>query len=407
MRRAGFTLMELLLSVTILVIITSIVYATFATVINSVEAARSVVSETRLRQHMIRCFETNVATVYVEQSFTDETYRFLGYSGDGSEGPRDALRFVSTAPVIGGISLPGDLKEVRLEVEDAPRDGESLTWETIGGDMDNPLVLRVTETPLIGAAIEGVDEATGHFAAPDGFEGPDWSVPIRTLSIRYFDGRDWLEEWDSHDQGRVPWAVEFKVNFAKPKEQLDAEKGKFNVNDDPDLMLVVTIPRGIGVPGDERGEEDLDDADGTSGGGDTDGGSPAGGDAGSGPGRVRPARPRDDDTPGQGVFRPAANGRRAPLTRREEARFARLLQRNQAGELLPPRQEARLDRLLARPLARREEARLARLLLRQQGADPLPPRQEARLEGLLARHVATVIRDGARANRASARQRRA
>jgi hypothetical protein len=242
-------------------------------------------------------------------------------------------------------------------------------------------------------------------------------VPVRTLSIRYFDGRDWLEEWDSHDQGRVPWAVEFKVNFAKPKEQLDAENGKFNVNDDPDLMLVVTIPRGIGVPADERGEEDVDGAegmdgtDGTDGGDDTDGDTPEDGDEGSGPGQVRPARPGDDeDTPGQGVFRPAANGGRAPLTRREEARLARLLQRQQAGELLPPRQEALLERLLARPLVRREEARLARLLQRQQGVEPLTARQEARLDSLLARHVTTVIRDGARANRASARparQRRA
>ncbi|MBN2310637.1 MAG: prepilin-type N-terminal cleavage/methylation domain-containing protein, partial [Candidatus Hydrogenedentes bacterium] len=75
MRQGGFTLLEILVAVFILAVIVGIVYATFATVANTVTAARVSAEELRLRQFLLRSFETNLGSVYADRAFEAEVYR--------------------------------------------------------------------------------------------------------------------------------------------------------------------------------------------------------------------------------------------------------------------------------------------------------------------------------------------
>jgi hypothetical protein len=170
----------------------------------------------------------------------------------------DRLRFTSSAPLVGGLALPGDLKEVRVEVDDPESTDMELTWEDEPEEEDPVPQLVVTETPLIAGDVQALGEDSGDFAAAEDFESPHWSVPVRTLDLWYFDGYEWVDTWDSLESGMLPWAVDIRINFVKSEEALEREEDEgLSVVDDPDFQVVVAIQEGLGVlePFGERADE--------------------------------------------------------------------------------------------------------------------------------------------------------
>ncbi len=268
MKQNGFTLFEILIAIFILAVIMSIVYATFANVTNVMAAVRVSAEELRLREFLVRSFTTNLSGLYTDRALEDEAYRLIGINEDGPQGARDTLRFVSTASIIGGMGLPGDVKEVRYEIF-----GEDEI-EGLSNDEEGtcPTYIQATETPLLAGNIQGLDEDVGGFVAPEGFESPMWTVPIQTMDIQYFSGEEWVDEWDSLVTGRMPWCIHIRLNFAKTEEQLEAEESEgYDPYEDPDLEIVVPIPAGLGGTQDVRLLEDptlLQQGDGEEGGGD-------------------------------------------------------------------------------------------------------------------------------------------
>jgi len=72
-------------------------------------------------------------------------------------------------------------------------------------------------------------------------------VPIRTFDIRYYDGAEWVDEWDSEIVGRLPWSVHVKVNFARTEEQIEEEEDEnIDIEEDPDFEMVIPLPTGFG-----------------------------------------------------------------------------------------------------------------------------------------------------------------
>ena len=236
MRNQGFTLMELILAMAIIVIMTAIVYSSLSSVVNSTAMARAAAEETRLRQFLARSFETNFRSVYSDRTNEQPAFQFIGVNDESSDGPMDSVRFCSTAPLMGGMALPGDLKEVRYEVmnDEASELGLDLDETRAEKDEDRPegSTLESVEMPLIAGNVEALDTADedelAELATDPNYEAPHWSVPIRSMDLQYFDGAEWLDEWDSLQFGRVPWCVHIRINFAKTDEQLkelDASKG--------------------------------------------------------------------------------------------------------------------------------------------------------------------------------------
>ncbi len=258
MRNGGFTLMEMILALAIIVIMTAIVYSSLSSVVNSTAMARAAAEETRLRQFLARSFETNFSGVYTDRTNEQPAFQFIGINDESRDGPMDSVRFCSSAALMGGMSLPGDLKEVRYEV----MSGEDTE---MGLDIDQPAeeeerpegaTLESVELPLIAGNVEQLEaseEDLEELATDPNYEAPHWSVPIRTMDIKYFDGAEWLDEWDSMQFGRVPWSVHIRINFAKTEEQLEAEASeRYDEIEDPDFELVIPIPLGLGVTEDGR-----------------------------------------------------------------------------------------------------------------------------------------------------------
>jgi len=253
---AGFTLIELMLAIAILVVVVSMVYASFSSVTTTMGVSRVNSEELRLRQFLQRSFQNNFASVYADQGLGLPGYQFIGLNEDSADGPVDSIRFASSASMMGGLALPGDLKEVRYEVLGVEgRIGDfSLQDDT---DEDTGPQLRATETPLavanLMAAAGEVDDPARDAENDLGFDAPTWTVPIRTFDVRYFDGGDWVDEWDTEVVGRVPWSVHIKINFARTDEQIELEQDEnIDIEEDPDFEMVISLPAGMGRIQDAR-----------------------------------------------------------------------------------------------------------------------------------------------------------
>ena len=124
----GFTLIEILIAITLLVVIMTIIYACFLTVTESVSMGRITLEELRLRQFLVRSFTSNFATAFADLDYQNTQFLFEGINNDGIDGPEDSVTFCSTAPLVGGMSLPGDLKLVQYEVIGGDSWSSLWTW---------------------------------------------------------------------------------------------------------------------------------------------------------------------------------------------------------------------------------------------------------------------------------------
>ena len=266
-RHSGFTLIELMVAIVILSVITSVVYITFDSVIRSTEAARSVQSELEWRSRLTRSLTENLAQAYdpwlpgaanrdggvpLDSDTAGTLARFwlLGEDADGPDGPADTLTFTTTAPLPAGIGMPGVFKQVTYRLSasgDTQGEGNALSSGVASGS------LEISEAPIQLAMLGDSDDSLFPDAVDEEREGnasPSWSIPVRTLNFRYFDGDGWVDEWDSRDRLQLPWCVEVRVNFARTEDELALERdADYDIEDDPDWVLVISLPAGAAVRG--------------------------------------------------------------------------------------------------------------------------------------------------------------
>lgn len=248
MHTRGFTLLELLVAMAILVVLTGIVYGAFYSVVTSIQTSRTGMEEMRLRQFLARNMKQNFRTAYSDPRMEQEVFMFVGESNDGPDGARDLVRFASTAPLIGGMALPGDLKEVRYEAMAEQDSDMSLSHAAPETEDEPPAVLHSIETPLLGGEVQELGAEDGFFVPSDDYEAPGWSVPIRSMRLDYFDGQEWVREWDSLEMRRLPWAVRVRINFAKPEDVVEEEQRQgIDPEDDPDFDMLIPLQPGLGV----------------------------------------------------------------------------------------------------------------------------------------------------------------
>lgn len=255
-RTRGFTLVELLVAIAIVVVIAAIVYASLTSVVNATDLARVTAEEMRMRQFLIRSFTTNLTAVYADPALMNENYQFLGIAEKGTTGPMDSVEFCSSAPLSGALSPPGLVKRVRYAVVTESDSGFDLDAEASAPvpEFRSGLRLEASEHLMTANASSTTDSGRDLFSdsakqQPAAEEvSPTWSVPVDSLSLDYFDGEDWVDEWDSVALGRMPWCVRVRINYARTEEEADADReAGIDPEKDPDFEMVIPIPLGAGV----------------------------------------------------------------------------------------------------------------------------------------------------------------
>lgn len=250
-RRSGFTLLELLISITILSIIVGMVYVSFSSVVRAADVAREVAERMRLRQFLAQSFSSSLPAARADAAVTVQGYQFLGEDATGPMGPADLLSFCSATPLLGAYSLPGVMKQVRYEIVDENLDeGGSLTGVQTDGPAwsDAPsLALEYTESPLTVEMTMEEDQMLVPFDSEEGMYA-HWRVPVASFDAKYFDGEEWMDSWNSIELGLMPWAVKVSINFAKTEEELVSEQtAGINPLESPDFEMTYVLPIGAGT----------------------------------------------------------------------------------------------------------------------------------------------------------------
>lgn len=254
----GFTLIEVLFAMSLAAVVVAIIYESFAAVTDATSVARQSAEELRIRQFLTRSFESSFSTVYVDLGFYNDQFAFTTASETGGGGAMDSVEFCSSAPLMGGMAPPGFFKRVHYGAappgtsdmtlgRNEPADLEGLSRSTVVFEATETLVAMTAPQPDQSefskdtskqetAAAFGLDEAS-----------PAWTAPIAALDFSFFDGEEWVEDWDSVEMGRLPWCVRIRLNFARTEEQADAGDNGTNVTEDPDFEMYIPIPMGVGV----------------------------------------------------------------------------------------------------------------------------------------------------------------
>jgi len=282
MNNRGLTLLELLVAIAILAIITAIVYGAFSSVVEGVENARQTASEMRVREFLTYNLERDFAGAYIHPYLQPPVvpYTFEGQNDDSPDGPDDSIEFYTTAPVLGGRAMPGEIKQVVISVIDNSKDKNNLDLNA--PDENNPdnqdnqgdkpkRMLQVVETPMSSASIDnlgGLDQSgltnsssmfdqnkqsnlnnlSNQDAQTAMVEAPSWTIPVQSFDVEYYDGKQWVQEWSFADRLRLPWCVHIKINFPKTDAERKSEKEQgIDPEDNPDYEAVIPIEGGIGI----------------------------------------------------------------------------------------------------------------------------------------------------------------
>lgn len=251
MNRAGFTMLELLVAVTILAMVCAIVFASFISVTDTAALAREAGAELRFQQYIYGSFSQNMSSIYTDQSCLQPNYALIGEDEGGPFGPADSITFCTSLPMPGAMALPGILRKVSYELVPESETAEGLmdvlTIDTALQAPTGRMLLQVSEMPLVP------QEDEENISLDDALSSDQTrirQIPVHSMDIKYYDGydEDWVDDWDSVADKRMPWAIEIRINLARSEEQLQAVYAQgIDLNESPDLLMVFPVPVGAGT----------------------------------------------------------------------------------------------------------------------------------------------------------------
>lgn len=242
MMQRGFTLMELLVAITILALATALVFESFVSVTSTTDLARAEAARLRERQFIWRNFAENMNAIYSDSACALPEFALLGEDGAGPVGPGDSITFCTSLPMPGAGALPGELRGVSYEVVgpegvEAPTPTAAFSGD-VAANAEPPAYLVISEFPVFHDQSDGVsvDEATEEERTRVR------QIPITSMDILYYDPetQEWVDEWDSTAEQHLPWAIEVLITLARgPEEDLATVE--------PDLDMTFLVPLGAGA----------------------------------------------------------------------------------------------------------------------------------------------------------------
>lgn len=231
----GFTLLELLVAMTLMVVTASCLYTALYTGFKSRRSALAAIEPTSQALSAIELLKQDIYGVLPPTGVLAGS--FIGSNSRSSKGAdADSLEF-HTTQVYGTTGQPaGGIAKVALALEEDD--------DTTGDRTGYRLVRQVTTNLLSPKSVD-----------------PDEQVLCRnvtSLNLRYFDGDRWLTEWDSTaDANSLPKAVEIEIELANSIRHSNGDTEKRR------LVQSLTIPCGLWA---RPAEEETESTGGTAGG---------------------------------------------------------------------------------------------------------------------------------------------
>jgi len=211
--RGGFTLLEVLVAITLLAMISSIVFGTFFYTINNAEQLEKRALLSHTAGFILEAISRSISSTYVPYVGTyafEDTQQsvFVGMESLLKDVEADSLSAFTMNPRFGGGMPGGEISYVQYVVEEADDVHNAPEWVE---DENNPLILICNVEPLLALSDDLDDmDAQSRF----------WMLNINSLNFEYFDGSKWLEEWDFETQGILPGAVKVELELADSEGEI-------------------------------------------------------------------------------------------------------------------------------------------------------------------------------------------
>lgn len=229
LQRHGFTLLEVLVSIAIIAVLSIAVFSSLGVAFNARRSATETTEPYRKLQLTMGMIRQDLQSALPPTGMlVDET---LGREDEDDDGqPMDSLRFFSSSPPMPWEGHPVGFRRIDLLLRE---DEDLLATETPNGHILVRQIVRNTFAPVEPEPQEEI-----------------LCRNVRAFNLRYFDGADWVDEWDAEIQDNtLPKAVEVYIELM-PDNPEDAE-------DDtvlgPYLTMIVTLPASVPQTPDESG----------------------------------------------------------------------------------------------------------------------------------------------------------
>lgn len=212
----GFTLLELILAVTITAVISSVMFASLRIAFKARDQAEGrlagrVAARTTLDLIAADLSAAPAPTGRIAGPFIGTNERM------GAAREADTISFVTAAIALPADEDLGDLRGVELALIEDPNDPATR------------MLVRYVTSNLLASTV------------PE----PEAQVLARgvvAFNVRYFDGGDWLDEWDSAEQeDALPNAVELTLTV-RPEQQ-DNSESDFDEADDLTMVRLIQLPQ--------------------------------------------------------------------------------------------------------------------------------------------------------------------
>lgn len=188
--RRAFTLLELLLAITVTGIVAGVLYASLQIGFNARNAAIDEVSATVAGRQALEVVRADLAGVLPPRGVM--TGALIGSDETSTSGyDSDTLSFVTNSALLPTSEPLGDLRRVELVISDVDDD------ETIHGGR----LVRSVITNLLATTEQTADTQV-------------LIDRVVALNIRYYNGTDWVDSWDSGAEGnQLPTSIDLTLSL--------------------------------------------------------------------------------------------------------------------------------------------------------------------------------------------------
>lgn len=233
--RSGFTLVEVLLALSLVLVIMGVLSAATQMYLMNIEVERDELTRSRAARAVLQvmAFDLRAAVQFkeIDEGALDQALESAAASL-GEEEDEEAAESEPTEYVVEQPGLAGGPNSISFDISRLPRrdqfapvldartgrvvsiPSEILNVNYMVGQVDESQEGRGPDPeagPRIGLLRMEYDRAAKRFADQGGGSMPGFEMmaeEVKSLTFRYYDGQQWYSDWDSNEQRTLPVAVE-------------------------------------------------------------------------------------------------------------------------------------------------------------------------------------------------------
>ncbi len=192
----GFTLLELLVAMVLMVVVASCLYTALYTGFRARRSALQAVEPTLQALNAIELLKEDILGVVPPGDSNSLVGAFVGEDSGGVKGvDADSIEFYTTHVYADDDSVSGGIGKITLLLDEEDVEDRQSNYTTY------KLVREVTTNLLARKEPKPVEQVLCR--------------DVVSLNFRYYDGEDWVDEWDSsEDSNSLPQAVEVDIEVA-------------------------------------------------------------------------------------------------------------------------------------------------------------------------------------------------